>query len=92
MLLKEKGTTSLISYLKIKNGGNFWIENFSKAMYIEAYGLEYSLYKMMAGSSGSFKHSIWLFIWKKREYLNFLIKNVLDFNFETQVYIELLNN
>ena len=43
MLLKKKETTSMISYLKIKNGGKFWIENFSKAMYIEAYGLILSL-------------------------------------------------
>ena len=48
---------------------------------------------MIAGSSGSFKDSMGLVIWKKHEYLNFFrIKNVLDLNFETQVFIELLNN
>ena len=49
---------------------------------------------MIAESSGSFKDSMWLVVWKKREYFNFCfrIKNVLDLNFETQVFIELLNN
>ena len=35
----------------------------------------------MAGSSGSFKDLVWLDIWKKHQYLNF----------ETQVFIKLLN-
>ena len=47
---------------------------------------------MMAGSSGSFKDSMWLVVWKKREYLNFSIENGLDLNFETQVFKELQNN
>ena len=48
---------------------------------------------MIAGSSGSFKDSMWLVIWKKCEYLKFFRwKNVLDLNFETQVFIELLND
>ena len=48
---------------------------------------------MIAGSSGSFKELMWLVIWKKHEYLNFFrINNVLDLNFLTQVFIELLNN
>ena len=47
---------------------------------------------MMAGSSGSFKDSMILVVRKKREYLNFLIENGLDLNFETQVFMEIQNN
>ena len=48
---------------------------------------------MIAECSGSFKDSMGLVILKKREYLNFFrIKNVLDLNFQTQIYIELRNN
>ena len=47
-----------------------------------------TLKRMIARSSGSFKDSMWLVIWKKREYMNFFrIKMCLDFNFETQIYL-----
>ena len=52
-----------------------------------------TLKRMIAECSGSFKDSMGLVILKKREYLNFFrIKNVLDLNFQTQIYIELRNN
>ena len=51
---------------------------------------------MIAGSSGSFKDSLWLVIWKKARVFEFFLfkikKNGLDLNFESQVFIELLNN
>ena len=47
---------------------------------------------MMAGSSGWFKDSMWLIVWKEREYLHFWIESGIDLNFETQVFIELQNN
>ena len=47
---------------------------------------------MIAGSSGSFKDSMWLVYLKKAWIFEFFyIKNVIDLNFETQVFIELLN-
>ena len=49
---------------------------------------------MITESCGSFKDSMWLVIRKKREHLNFFfrVKIVLDLNFETEVFVELLNN